>query len=160
MDGPLIESGVGWSGRDLYVWTQGPVAGVGLLSCLRGSPMLWSPVVTVDSVGSVGVGSKKRVREESEKAGGDSVQKPKVMASGPITSWQIEGETMETVRDFLSLTRKSLPTVTTAIKRKKHGQRIKSKDITLAIKVHIVKVVVFPVVTYRCKSWTIKKAEH
>ena len=81
------------------------------------------------------------------------------MASGPITSWQIEGETMETVRDFLSLTPKSLPTVTTAIKRKKHGQRIKSKDITLAIKVHIVKVVVFPVVTYRCKSWTIKKAE-
>ena len=101
MDGPLIESGVGWSGRDLYVWTQGPVAGVGLLSCLRGSPMLWSPVVTVDSVGSVGVGSKKRVREESEKAGGDSVQKPKVMASGPITSRQMDGETMEIVGGFI-----------------------------------------------------------
>ena len=109
------------------------------------------------------------VKEESEKAGLKlNIQKTKIMASSPITSWQIDGGTMETVTDFIFLGSKITADVD---KIKKHlllGRKtmtnldsiLKSRDITLSMKVHLVKVMVFPVVMYGCESWTIKKAEH
>ena len=100
-----------------------------------------------------------------------SIQKTKIMASGPITSWQIDGETVETVADFLFLGSK----ITAAgdcsheikscllLGRKvmtKLDSIMKSRDITLLTKVHLVKAMVVPVVMYGCESWTVKKAEH
>ena len=113
-----------------------------------------------------------KVKEESEEVGLKlSIQKTKIMASGPITSWQIDGETVETVSDFilggskitadgdcsheikrcLLLRRKVMINLDTIFK---------SRDITLSTNVHLVKAMVFPVVMYGCESWTIKKAEH
>ena len=108
--------------------------------------------------------------KECEKVGLKlNIQKTKIMASGPITSWQIDGETMETVRDFIYLAPKSLQMVTAAVKLKDFllGRKamtnldsiLKSRDITLPTKFHLVKAIVFPVVMYGCESWTIKKAE-
>ena len=113
-----------------------------------------------------------RVKEEGEKAGLKlNIQKTKIMASSPITSQQIDEETMETVRDFIFLG----PKITAdggcshEIKRRLLLGRkamtnldsvMKSKDITLLTKVHTVKAMVFPVVMYRCESLTLKKAEH
>ena len=112
-----------------------------------------------------------KVKEESEKAGLKlNIQKMKIMASSPITSWQIDGETVETVSDFifggsritadgdcsheikrrLLLGRKAMTNLDSILK---------SKDITLPTKVCLVKAIVFPVVMYGCESWTIKKAE-
>ena len=113
-----------------------------------------------------------KVKEESEKVGLKlNIQKTKIMASGPITSWQIDGETMETVRDFIFLGSKITADGDCSHKIKRHlllGRKamtnldtvLKSRDITLPTKVCIVKAMVFPVVMYRCKSWTIKKANH
>ena len=113
-----------------------------------------------------------KVKEESEKVGLKlNIQRTKIVAYGPITSWQIDGETMETVRDYsffgskittdgscsyeikrcLLLGRKAMTNL---------GSILKSRDITLLKKVHLVKAMVFPVVRYGCESWTIKKAEH
>ena len=113
-----------------------------------------------------------KVKEESEKVGLKlNIQKTKMMASGPITSWEIDGETMETVRDFilggskitsdgdcshetrryLLLGRKAMTSLDSILK---------SRDITLPTKFRLVKAMVFPVVMYGCESWTIKKAEH
>ena len=113
-----------------------------------------------------------KVKEENEKAGLKlSIQKTKIMASGLINSWQIDGETMETVTDFiflgskitadgdcsqeiqrcLLLDRKSMTNLDNVLK---------SRDITLPTKVHLVKAMFFQVVMYGCESWTIKKAEH
>ena len=112
-----------------------------------------------------------KVKEESEKVGLKfNIQKTKIMASGPITSWQIDGETLQTVRDVfwsskitaggdcshkikrcLLLGRKAMNNLESILK---------SRDITLPTKVHLVKAMVFPVVMYGCESWTIKKAEH
>ena len=112
-----------------------------------------------------------KVKEESEKVGLKlNIQKIKIMASGPITSWQIDGETMETMREFilggskitadgdcsheikrsLFLGRKAMTSLDSILK---------SRDITLPTKVHLVKAMVFPVVMYGCESWTVKKAE-
>ena len=112
------------------------------------------------------------VKEESEKVGLElNIQKAKIMASSPITSWQIDGETMKTVKDFiwegfkitadgdcsheikrrLLLARKAITNLDSILK---------SRDITLPTKVCLVKAKVFPVVMYGCESWTIKKAEH
>ena len=112
-----------------------------------------------------------KVKEESEKVGLKlNFQKMKIMASGPITSWEIDGETVETVSDFiflgskitadgdcsheikrcLLLGRKVMPNLDSIVK---------SRDITLPTKVHLVKAMVFPVVMYGCESWTVKKAE-
>ena len=112
------------------------------------------------------------VKEESEKAGLKlNIQKTKIIASGPITSWQIDAKTMETVRDFILGGPKSLQMVTAAMKLKDAclllGRRaktnldsiLKCRDITLPTKVCLVKAMVLPVVTYGCESWTIKKAE-
>ena len=113
-----------------------------------------------------------KLKEESEKVGLKlNILKTKIMASGPITSWQIDGETMETVSDFpfggseitadgecsheikrcLLLGRKAMTNL---------DNILKSRGITLLTKVHLVKAMVFPEVMYRCESWTIKKAEH
>ena len=113
-----------------------------------------------------------KVKVESEKAGLKlNIQKTKIMASCPITSWQIDGKTMETVTDFILGGSKITPDANCShgIKRclllgrkvmTKLDSILKSRDITLPIKVHLVKAIVFPVVIYRCESWTIKKTEH
>ena len=112
-----------------------------------------------------------KVKEESEKVGLKlSIQKTKIMAPGPITSWQIHGETAQTVRGFIWGAPKSLQMVTAAMKLKdaapwmksydQPNSILKSRDISWLTKVHIVKAMVFPGVMYGCKSWTIKKAEH
>ena len=110
-----------------------------------------------------------KVKEESEKVGLKlNIQKTKIMASGPITSWQIDGETMETVTDFISLGSKITAEGDCSHEIKRCfllGRKsmtnldsiLKSRDITLPTKVHLVKAVVFPVVMYGCESWTIKK---
>ena len=112
-----------------------------------------------------------KVKEESEKAGLKlNIQKTKIMASGPITSWQIDGETMETVTDFIFLGSKITADgdCSHEIKKRLLLERkamrnldsiLKSRDITLLTKVCLVKAMVFPVVMYGCESWTIKKAE-
>ena len=111
------------------------------------------------------------MKEESEKVGLKlNIQKTKIMASGPITSWQIDGETMETVRDFIFLGSKITADgdCSHEIKRRLLLERkvmtnldsmLKSRDTTLPKKVHLVKAMVFPVVIYGCEIWTIKKAE-
>ena len=113
-----------------------------------------------------------KVKEESEKDGLKlSIQKTKIMASGPISSWQIDGETMETARDFILGVSKITADGDCSYEIKRRlllGRKVmtnldsilKSRDITLPTKVHLVKAMVFPVVMYGCKSWTIKKAEH
>ena len=107
-----------------------------------------------------------KVKEESENVGLKlNIQKTEIMASGPITSWQVDGETVDTVADFIFGAPKSLQMVTAAMKLKdayfleeKLDSTLKSRDITLPTTVCLVKAMVFPVVTYGCESWTIKKA--
>ena len=111
------------------------------------------------------------MKEESEKADLKlNIQKTKIMTSSPITSWQIDGATMETVTDFIFLDSKITSDGDCSHEIKSHlllGRKavtnldsiLKSRDITLPTKVHIVKAMVFPVVMYGCQSWTIKKAE-
>ena len=113
-----------------------------------------------------------KVKEESEKAGLKlNIQKTKIMASGPINSWQINGEIMETVTDFISLGSKITADGDCKHEIKRHfllwrkamtnlDSILKSRDITFPTKVCLVKAMVFPVFMYRCESWTIKKAEH
>ena len=113
-----------------------------------------------------------KVKEESEKVGFKlKIQKTKTMVSGSITSWHIDGETMETVRDLIFLVSKITADDNYSHKikrclflRKKAMTNLdsilKSRDITLLIKVCLVKAMVFPVVMYGCKSWTMKKADH
>ena len=112
-----------------------------------------------------------KVKVEGEKIGLKlNIQKIKIMASGPITSWQIDGETMETVADFVFLGSKITPDGDCSHEIKGClllGRKVmtnidsilKSRDIILSTKVHLVKAIVFPVVMYGCKSWTIKTAE-
>ena len=111
------------------------------------------------------------VKKESEKIGLNlNIQKTKIMASDPITPWQIDGETMDTVADFIFLGSKTTADGDCSHEIKRHlllGRKVmtnldsilKSRDITLPTKVRLVKAMVFPVVTYRRESWTIKKAE-
>ena len=113
-----------------------------------------------------------KVKEESEKVGLRlNIPKTKIMASGPITSWQIDGETVERVADFILGGSKITADGDCSHEIKRHlllGRKVmtnldnilKSRDIILPTKVHLVKAMVFPVVMYGCKSWTIKKAEH
>ena len=112
-----------------------------------------------------------KVKEESEKVDLKlNIQKTKIMASGPITSWEIDGETVETVSDFIWGGSKITADGDYSHEIKRHlllGRNVminldsifKSRDITLPTKVRLVKAIVFPVVTYGCESWTIKKAE-
>ena len=111
-----------------------------------------------------------KVKQESEKVGLKlNIQKTKIMASGPITSWQIDGETVETVADFIFLGSKITADGDCSHEIKRLlGRKVmtnldsilKSRDITLPTKVCLVKAMVFPVVMYGCESWTVKKAEH
>ena len=113
-----------------------------------------------------------KVKEESEKVDSKlNIQQTKIMASSPITSWQIDGETVETVADFILLGSKVTADgdCSPEIKRPlllgrramtNLGSILKSRDIALLAKVHLVKAMVFPVVMYGCESWTIKKAEY
>ena len=113
-----------------------------------------------------------KVKEESEKSGLKlNIQKAKIMASGPITSWQIDGETMEAVTDFIFLGSKITADGECSHEIKRClllGRKVmtnldsilKSSGITFATKVHLVKAMVLPVVMFGCESWTIKKAEH
>ena len=112
-----------------------------------------------------------KVKEESEKVGLKlNIQKTKIMASGPISSWQIDGETMETVTEFIFLGSKITTDGDFSHEIKRHlllgrkamtnlDRMLKSKDIILPTKVHLVKTMLFPVVMYGCESWTLKKAE-
>ena len=112
-----------------------------------------------------------KVKEEREKVGLKlNIQKTKIMASNPITSWQIEGETMETMTDFIFLCSKITADGDCSHEIKRClllGRKVmtnldsilKSRDITLSTKVHLVKAMVFPLVMYGCESWTIKNAE-
>ena len=112
------------------------------------------------------------MKEESEKVGLKlSIQKTKIMASGPITSWQIDGETVEIVTDFIFLGSKITADGDCSHEIKRClllGRKVmtnldsilKSRDITLPTKVHLVKAMVFPIIMYGCESWTIKKAKH
>ena len=110
-----------------------------------------------------------KVKEESEKVGLKlNIQKTKIMASGPITSWEIDGEQQKQCQTLFFGAPKSLQTVTEFKRCLLLGRKVmtnldsifKSRDITLPTKVHLVKTMVFPVVMYGCESWTIKKAEH
>ena len=111
------------------------------------------------------------MKEESEKVGLKlNIQKTKIMASGPVTSWEIHGETVETMSDFISVGSKITADGDCSHEIKRHlllGGKVmtnlesilKSRDITLPKKVHLVKAMVFPVLMYGCESWTVKKAE-
>ena len=113
-----------------------------------------------------------KVKEESEKVGLKlNIQKTKIMGSGPISSWQIDGETVETVAELLLLGSKITEDGDCSHEIKRClllGRKVmtnldsilKSRDIVLSIKVRLVKAMVFPVVMYGCESWTVKKAEH
>ena len=113
-----------------------------------------------------------KVKEESEKVGLKlNIQKTKIMASGPITSWQIDGETVKTVADFIFLGSQITADVDCSHEIKRHlllGRKVmtnldsilKSRDVTLSTKVRLVMAMVFPVVMYECESWTVKKADH
>ena len=113
-----------------------------------------------------------KVKEKSEKVGLKlNIQKTKIMASGPITSWEIDGETVETVSGFIFGGSKITADGDCSHEIKRHllpGRNVminldsilKSRDITLPTKVHLVKAMVFSVVMYRCESWAVKKAEH
>ena len=109
-----------------------------------------------------------KVKEDSEKF---NIQKTKIMASGPITSWEIDGETVETMADFIFLGSKITADGDCSNEAKRClllGRKVmtnldsilKSRDITLPTKVHLIKAMVFPVVMYGCENWTIKKVEH
>ena len=111
-----------------------------------------------------------KVKEESEKVGSKlNIQKTKIMASGPITSWQIDGKAMETVTDFIFLGSKITADGACSHEIKmlapwkksydKLDSLLKSRDITLPTNIRLVKTMVFPVVMYGCESWTVKKAE-
>ena len=112
------------------------------------------------------------MKEESEKVGLKlNIHKTKIMASSPITSWQIDGETVEIVRDFIFGAPKSLQMVTCSHEIKRHllirrkamtkpASIFENRDITFPTTVPIVKTMVFPVVIYGCESWTVKKVEH
>ena len=113
-----------------------------------------------------------KMKEESEKVGLKlNIQKMKIMASGPITSWEIDGETVETVSDLIFLVSKITADCDYSHEIKRClllGRKamtnldsiLKTRDITLLTKVHLLKAMVFPVVMYGCESWTVKKAEH
>ena len=111
------------------------------------------------------------MKEDSEKVGLKlNIQKTKILASGPITSWELDGEIVETVSDFIFLGSKITADGDCSHEIKRHlllGRKVmtnldsifKSRDMTLPTKVHLVKAMVFPVITYGCESWTVKKAE-
>ena len=138
---------------------------ISIISDMQMIPPLWQKAEELKSL-------LTKVREESEKAGLKlSNQKTKIMASGSITSWQIDGATMERVTDFIFLSSNITADGECSHEIKRHlllGRKVmtdldsilKSRDITLSTKVRLVKAMVFPAIIYECESWTIKKADH
>ena len=138
---------------------------ISISSDMQMTPPLWQKVKELKSL-------LMKVKEESKKVGLKlNIQKTKIMASGPITSQEIDGETVETVADFIFEGSKIIVDGDCSHVIKRHlllGKKVianlesifKSRDITLPTKVHLVKAMVFPVVMYGCESWTVKKAEH
>ena len=137
---------------------------ISIISDMQMTPPLWQKVKRNLSL-------LMKMKEESEKVGLKlSVQKTKIMASSPISSWQIDQETMETVTDFILGGSKIMADGDCSHEMKRHlllerkvmtnlDSILKSRDITLPTKFHLVKAMVFPVVVYGCESWTIKRAE-
>ena len=152
---------LGWIKHQLESRLPGEIS---ITSDMQKTPPLWQKVKNYKSL-------LMKVKEESEEVGLKlNIQKTKIMASGPITSWEIYGETVETVADFIFGAPKSLQMVLAAMNLKdtySSGRKVKtnldsilkSRDITFPTKVHRVKAMALPVVMYRCDSWTIKKAE-
>ena len=138
---------------------------ISITSDMQMTPLLWQE--SEEELKSL----LMKVKEESEKVGLKlNVQKIKIMAFGPITSWEIDGETMETVTDFILEGSKITADGDCSHEIKRHlllGRKVmtnldsilKIRDLTLPTKVHLVKAMVFPVVMYGCESWTVKKAE-
>ena len=137
---------------------------ISIISDTQMTPTLWQKVKKLKSL-------LMKVKEESEKVGLNlNIQKTKIMASGPITSWQIDGETVETVRNFIFCASKITADGECSHEIKRPlllGRKVmtnlnsilKSRDITLPTEVRLVKAMVSPVVIYGCESWTVKKAE-
>ena len=149
----------GWMKHKLESRLLGEIS---ITSDMQVTPRLWQKVKNLKSL-------LMKVKEESEKVGLKlNIQKTKIMTSIPITSLQIDGETVETVSDFIFLGSKVTADGDYSHEIKLLGRKVmtnlesilKSRDITLPTKVHLVKAMVFPVVIYGCESWTIKKAEH
>ena len=150
---------MGWMKHKLESRLPGEIS---IISDMQMTPPLWQKVKNL----------LVKVKEEREKVGLKlNIQKTKIMASGPITSWQIDGETVETVADFILGGSKITADGDCSHEIKRHllpGRKVmtnldsilKSRDITLSTKVCLVKAMVFPVVVYECESWTTKKAEH
>ena len=138
---------------------------ISITSDMQMTPPLWQKVKRNSNL-------LMKVKVESEKVGLKlNIQKTKIVASGPITSWEIDGETVETVSDFIFLGSKITTDDDCSHEIKRHlllGRKVmtnldsifKSRDITLPTKIRLVKAVVFSVVMYGCESWTVKKAEH
>ena len=139
----------------------------------KGYPLQYSDLEnTMDPYGVAKSWTQLKVKEESKNVGLKlNIQKTKIMASGPITSWEIDGETLETVADFILGGSKITADCDCSHEIKRRlllGRKVmtnldsllKSRDITLPTKVCLVKAMVFPVVRYGCESWTVKKAEH
>ena len=151
----------GWMSHKLESRLQGEIS---VTSDMQMTPPLWQKVKNWSLL--------VKVKEESEKAGLKlNIQKTKIMASSPITSWQIDGATMKTVTDLLFLGSKITADFDCSHEIKRClllGRKamsnldsiLKNKDITLSTKVHLVKAMVLPGVMYGCESWTIKKVEH
>ena len=160
------------SNRRVQIWSFGLfLVGVGdvpfIFSCLSFEKWTWSP--TLDCISDLKELKGRSWREESEKVGLKlNIQKTKIMATGPITSWQIDGETMETMTEFLFLGSKITADGDCSHEIKRHSleeklwkprQHIKKQRHYFTNKVHLVKAMVLPAVTYGFESWTIKKAE-
>ena len=139
---------------------------ISIISDMQMTPPLWQSEEELKSL-------LMKVKEESEKVGLKlNIQNTKIMASGPLTSWEIDGETVETVSaDFIFWGSKITADVECSHEIERQlplgrkvmsnlDSKLKSRDITLTTKVHLVKAMVFPVVMYGCESWTVKKAEH
>ena len=153
---------LGWKKHKLESRLPGEIS---ITSDRQMTPPLWQKVKELKSL-------LMKVKEESKKVGLKlNIQKTKIMASGPITSQEIDGETVETVADFIFEGSKIIVDGDCSHVIKRHlllGKKVianlesifKSRDITLPTKVHLVKAMVFPVVMYGCESWTVKKAEH
>ena len=153
---------LGWKKHKLESRSPGEIS---ITSDMQVTPPLWQKVKNYSK------SLLMKMKEESEKVGLNlNIQKTKIMASGPITSWQIDWDIMETVTDFITLGSKITAGGDCSHEIKRHlllGRKVmtnldsilKSRDITLPTKVCLVKAMVFPVVMYGCESWTIKKAE-
>ena len=152
---------LGWKKHKLESRLPGEIS---ITSDMQMTPPLWQTVKRNKAL-------LMKVKEESEKVGLKlNIQKMKIMVPGPVTSWEIDGGTLETVSDFIFLGSKITADgdYSQEIKRRLLlGRKVmtnldsifKSRDITLPTKVHLIKAMVFPVVMYGCESWTIKKAE-